>query len=181
MVLLMAQTRVTGYRRSKRENLTAYFGPEELQLSEFTPNAIFLGHYFEWDPEDTARIAKAHGFKFNSGIARTGYYDFADIDDDFISLHHWMKWYKFGFTRTFDNLSLEIRNGRLKREQAIQILLDTGDSTPYADIDKFCKFSGISQSEFFSIAETFRNKEIWKEMAGEKWYIENFLIDNWSW
>ena len=44
----------------------------------------------------------------------------ADIDDDFISIHHWLKWYKFGFTRLFDNLSLEIRNGRMTREQAIR-------------------------------------------------------------
>ena len=30
---------------------------------------------------------------------RVGYYNFADIDCDFISIHHWMKWYKFGFTK----------------------------------------------------------------------------------
>ena len=165
----------------RREELTAYFGPDDQQLSEFTPNAIFLGHYFEWDPESTASVAKANGFKFNSGIARTGYYDFADIDDDFISIHHWMKWYKFGFTRAFDNLSLEIRNGRLKREQALEILLKIGDSTPYDDIERFCSFSGITQSEFFSIAETFRNSVIWKEASDGTRYIQDFLIDNWNW
>ena len=57
-------------------------------------------------------------------------YDFADIDDDFISLHHWLKWHKFGFTRTFDNLSLEIRNERLTREQAVAVVRDRGDETP---------------------------------------------------
>ena len=30
-----------------------------------------------------------------------------------------MKWYKFGFTRLFDNLSLEIRNGRMTRDEAL--------------------------------------------------------------
>ena len=43
----------------------------------------------------------------------------ADIDDEFlITIHHWMKWYKFGFTRLWDNLSLEIRNGKLTRKKA---------------------------------------------------------------
>ena len=46
---------------------------------------------------------------------KTGFYNFADIDDNLISIHHWLKWYKFGFTRSFDNLSIEIRNGRFDR------------------------------------------------------------------
>ena len=45
--------------------------------------------------------------------SKTGYYNFADIDDEFlITIHHLMKWYKFGFTREWDNLSIEIRNKR---------------------------------------------------------------------
>ena len=27
---------------------------------------------------------------------KTGLYNYADIDDDFISIHHFIKWYKFG-------------------------------------------------------------------------------------
>jgi hypothetical protein len=56
----------------------------------------------------TRRVALEHGFQVNNS-ARVGLYDYADIDDDFISLHHFLKWYKFGFTRLWDNLSLEIR------------------------------------------------------------------------
>ena len=69
--------------------------------------------------EATRRIAAEHGFVANTSGPRTGLYDYADIDDDFISIHHWLKWYKFGFTRLFDNLSLEIRNGRITREAAV--------------------------------------------------------------
>ena len=38
----------------------------------------------------------------------------------------YLKWYKFGFTRLFDNLSLEIRNGRLTRDEAIEIVRARG-------------------------------------------------------
>ena len=70
----------------------------------------------------TCKIALDNGFRYKQGGARTGTYDFADIDDDFISIHHYLKWYKFGFTRSFDNLSLEIRNGRISRKEAISKL-----------------------------------------------------------
>ena len=162
-----------------REELTAYFGPKDGRLEML--RAVFLGYYFPWDPQTSLDVATANGFRFDADGARTGYYGYADIDDDFISLHHWMKWYKFGFTRMFDNLSLEIRNGRITREQALQIILDKGEQTPHEDIDKFCTFTGITTERFFAIAETFRNKKIWKQRKDGTWRIPGFPIQDWRW
>ena len=92
-----------------------------------------------------------------------------------------MKWYKFGFTRTFDNLSIEIRNKRIEKQEAIRIISENGDETPYQDIEKFCKFVDITKKEFFEIAEKFRNKDIWKKNSDGVWYLPNFLITNWLW
>lgn len=163
-----------------RQELTPYFGPGEEDLEASGVTAVFLGYYFKWDPEMTRSVAVAHGFAANPGGARTGLYDYADIDDDFISIHHWLKWYKFGFTRLFDNLSLEIRNGRITRAKAIDIVRDVGDQTPHSDIEKFCVFTGISKSNFFEVAEKFRNREIWYQ-NGEVWRIKDFLISDWDW
>jgi len=162
------------------KDLAAYFGPDPDALEARGTRAVFLGHYFAWDPETTHAAARAHGFQGNAGAARTGYYDFADIDDDFISIHHWMKWYKFGFTRLFDNLALEIRNGRMTRERAIEVIRAAGDQTPVKDIGKFCAFAGISTERFFDIAERFRNRDIWLRENG-RWTIPGFLIPDWNW
>src|SRR5207249_9850110 len=114
--------------------------------------AVFLGYYFRWDPEESYRVARAHGFEAGTA-ARTGYYDYADIDDDFISIHHFLKWLKFGFTRTYDNLSLEIRNGRMTREEAIAIIEERSDETPVEDIERFCAFIGLTPERFFEVVE----------------------------
>ncbi|MCX7307272.1 MAG: N-acetyl sugar amidotransferase, partial [Afipia sp.] len=79
--------------------LTPYFGPSESDLESAGVLAVFLGYYLEWDPEETRKVAAQHGFAADTKGPRTGLYDYADIDDDFISIHHWLKWYKFGFTR----------------------------------------------------------------------------------
>lgn len=163
-----------------RRELTPYFGPTEQELEASGVTAIFLGYYFEWDPQTTRDIAVANGFQARSAGAKTGYYDYADIDDDFISVHHWLKWYKFGFTRLFDNLSLEIRNGRLTREQAVAIVRNRGDETPHEDIGKLCHFLNISGGHFFAICETFRNHDIWRR-EDNAWKIPHFLIRDWSW
>ena len=113
------------------KELTPYFGPTEDELERKGTLAVFLGYYFEWDPETTFQVASEHGFQIHVAGPKTGFYNYADIDDDFISIHHYLKWHKFGITRSFDNLALEIRNGRIRRDEAIQIIRDRGDETPY--------------------------------------------------
>ena len=135
----------------------------------------------QWDPEITRSIAVKYGFESDNTGPRTGLYNFADIDDDFISLHHWMKWYKFGFSRTFDNLSLEIRNKRLSRTNAIKKIESIGYEEPTNDIDRFCEFSKISRDKFDAIAENFRNNRIWKINQKGIWYMPDFLTKNWRW
>lgn len=158
-----------------RKALAPYRGPSEKVLAASDTRAVFLGHYFPWDPATSLQVAKQHGFKSRQAGPKTGYYNYADIDDDFISIHHFLKWYKFGFTRLFDNLSLEIRRGRMTREKAVDIIRQRGDQTPQKDITVFCKFVGISAKEFFTICEKFRNKDIWVQ-RGKQWDIPNFLV-----
>lgn len=162
------------------KELTPYFGPSEKELEEKGILAVFLGYYFPWDPETSLKVACEHGFQVREEGPKTGYYNYADIDDNFISIHHYLKWYKFGFTRLFDNLSLEIRNGRMTRGQAIRIVRERGDETPYEDIDKFCDFVGITREHFFEVIEKFRNTDIWSKRNG-KWVIKDFLIKDWNW
>jgi len=95
--------------------------------------------------------------KVLSSGPKTGIYNYTDIDDNFISIHHFIKWYKFDFTRSFNNLSLEIRNGRLTREKAIGLLKEKGDETPHNDREQFCQFTGIQKDQFYEIIEKFQN------------------------
>lgn len=160
--------------------LTAYFGPSESELKEKGVLAVFLGYYFSWDPETSLHAALDSGFQVRQEGPKTGYYNYADIDDDFISIHHWLKWYKFGFTRLFDNLSLEIRNGRMSREQAIEALQQFGSQTPREDIVRLSDFLRITVDHFFKICESFRNHDVWIRKQG-RWVIEDFLVTDWAW
>ena len=162
------------------QDLTAYFGPGEAELKAKGVLAVFLGYYFSWDPVVSLSAARSSGFKSRVEGPKTGYYDYADIDDDFISIHHWLKWYKFGFTRLFDNLSLEIRNRRMSRGQAIEKLREFGTQTPVDDIKSLCSFLEVRQDHFYEIAESFRNRKVWSRKGGQ-WFIEDFLISDWDW
>ena len=112
-----------------------------------------------------------------------GQYNFADIDEAFImTVHHWLKWYKFGFTRDWDNLSVDIRVGKISREDAIKQIKRLGDNTPMEQIKMFCEYIDISLDEFWKISEKFRNKNIWaQDHTDGKYKIVDFLIDDFVW
>jgi N-acetyl sugar amidotransferase len=163
------------------EDLVPFFWPSDAEQEKAGVSAVFLGHYLRWDPLNTYEISRQHGFKADDR-PKTGYYAFADIDDEFlITIHHWMKWYKFGFTRLWDNLSLEIRNDRITRDQAIEIVRQSGEDVPRPEIARFCEYVGITEARFFEIADSFRNTDIWKKDAAGMWRLEEFLIDDWKW
>jgi N-acetyl sugar amidotransferase len=154
-----------------KSDLAPYTGPSDNDMLTHNINGIFLGHYFNWDPDNNKRLAVKNGFKYKLGKTRTGHFDYADLDDDFISIHHYVKYHKFGFSRIQDNLSIEIRNGRLNRKEAIKIIKSKGYDEPSSDIKKLCNYLGIKTNEFKSIIESFRNKNIWVHREKE-WVLK---------
>lgn len=163
-----------------KKNLSPYILPSEKEKKKSQVMEIFLGYFFKWDPEKIYSIVKKRGFKSSKTI-KTGLYNYADIDDEyFIPIHHWMKLYKFGFTRLYDNLSLEIRNKRITRETAIKIIKKHQHAIPSKQIENFCKYTKITKKQFFKIAEKFRNRKIWIK-KNNKWCIRNFIIKDFKW
>ena len=140
-----------------------------LRDKNYNVKALFLSDYFNWDPIETYKYSKKIGFK-KLHKSLTGIYNYADIDDDLISIHHYLKLYKFGFSRSHDNLSLEIRNKRITREKAIKIISKESEKKPVIQIRKFCKLIGISEKKFFKVCERFRNNKIWKK-KNNKWHL----------
>jgi N-acetyl sugar amidotransferase len=161
--------------------LASYIWPTDAELEAAGVTASFLGWYFPWDPVATFKVAQQHGFLASTEKPKTGLYNFADVDDEFIiTIHHWLKWYKFGFTRLWDNLSLEIRSGRMTRKAAIEVLMAAGNDYPQEAIQKFCAWAEISEQEFNKIADTFRNESIWFK-ENNKWKLKEFLFEEWAW
>ena len=152
------------------KDIEPYLVPSDEELEKAKIKPIFLGNYIKWDPLKTAKKSRSIGFKWAKKPI-FGYYEYADLDCDFIVIHHMLKWYKFGFTRTWDNLAIEIRNGRLTREEAIRYIKENPDKIPAKQIKKACKFLNISKKKFWNIIESHRNLDIWEKDKNGNWYI----------
>jgi N-acetyl sugar amidotransferase len=159
------------------KDLLAYTLPDHL---DYKPKSIFLGAFTKWNSFENTRVSTAHGFEWDSEGARTGTWNFADIDCDFVSLHHFPKWFKFGMTRAWDNLSVQIRHGEITRDQALATVKELGPQIPHDDIRMFCEFVDRPERWFWETCEKFRNTDIWYQEGGN-WKLRDFIFGDWDW
>lgn len=166
------------------KKMSSYFAPKISSIERKKIKAVYLGSFFNWNARESYNVAKKHGFKKKEGSPEVGFYNFADIDCKLMPVHHFLKWYKFGFTRTFDNLSLDIRNKKISRKKALNLLREnllSEESYPKSSINSFCEFTKISTKHFYKTCEKFRNKKIWKKNKYNNWYLDNFIFKDWNW
>lgn len=155
------------------DKLSSYVLPEESNLNSAGIENLFLGMYMEWEPEDIAKKSQSVGFEWAENPV-LGLHPFVGVDCDFRVVHHFMKWYKFGITKLWDNLAIEIREGRMTRDDAINYLKENTEPIPMKEIKTFCTYLNISVERFFEIAETHRNLNIWKKDEKGDWYLPAF-------
>lgn len=121
--------------------------------AEANKNVIseFFGNYFYWTPANSLKSALSIGFQI-SETPLIGHYNYADLDDRLMVLHHYMKYVKFGVSRVEDNLSIEIREGNITRASALSLYEKAAfPELTTSDVSEFCTYLGISQQELFSM------------------------------
>ncbi|NOX15394.1 MAG: N-acetyl sugar amidotransferase [Epsilonproteobacteria bacterium] len=155
------------------KDMASYMLPDESELDKAGIENLFLGMYMEWEPEDIAKKSQTIGFEWAENPV-LGLHPFVGVDCDFRVVHHFMKWYKFGLTKLWDNLAIEIREERMSRKEAIEFLRTNIEPIPYKEIESFCAYIRISKERFFEIAETHRNLNIWKKDKNNNWYLPEF-------
>jgi N-acetyl sugar amidotransferase len=159
------------------EKLLVYDFPDELNVSE--TQAVFMSYYFHWDSEEHLKIAQQHGFKTLDGPREGTYRNYVGIDEKINRIHQYLKVLKFGYGRATDHACEDIRNGRLTREQAKQ-LVKAHDLQELSDyyVDDFVAYLGYSKEEFYLILERFRNRAVWQKDGQGRWHIPNHLEDS---
>ena len=159
--------------------LKVYDFPEE-EIANKAINAIFLSCFFLWDSEEHLKVAQQYGFHTLSHAREGTFRNYVGIDEKINRIHQFMKVLKFGYGRASDHACEEIRNNRMTREQAME-LVRQHDSDALSDyyVDDFCFLLGYTKEKFWEIMEKHRNKDICKikddgrlEISGHKNFME---------
>ncbi len=156
--------------------LRLYDFPEELEQSE--TQAVFMSYYFCWDSEEHLKIALTHGFRRLDRPREGTYRDYVGIDEKINRIHQYLKVMKFGYGRATDHACEDIRNGRLTREKAKELVreYDLQELSNYY-IKDFTEYLGLTLDRFRGIVDGYRNCAIWKRDDEGQWYIPGHLED----
>ena len=155
------------------------FHYDRKKLEEKGCKAIWLNYFLkEWSNHKNAIFAKDHGLRwrpedFDRESVGT-YLPYFQLDGDLTQVNQLLKYIKFGFGQCMDHACYDLREGRITRNEAIELVKKYDGKCSEAYIEKFCNYIGISQEEFWSVAEKFRGT-MWKKDEKGNWY--NTLLD----
>ena len=84
------------------------------------------------------------------------------MDEKYTGMHDYFKWIKYGFGRATDHASLDIRLGKISRDEGIELVKKHEGKIPDRYFDEFLNDMELDKEEFYNVVDKFANKEIFK-------------------
>jgi N-acetyl sugar amidotransferase len=155
------------------------FHYDRKKLEEKGCKAIWLNYFLkEWSNHKNAIFSKEHGLKWrpeNFDRESVGtYLPYFQLDGDLTQVNQLLKYIKFGFGQCMDHACYDLREDKITRDEAIELVKKYDGKCSEAYIEKFCSYIDISQKEFWSVVEKFRGP-MWKKDQKGNWY--NTFLD----
>ncbi|HBV01212.1 MAG TPA: N-acetyl sugar amidotransferase [Candidatus Taylorbacteria bacterium] len=152
---------MVGVEGITRNELLPYFYPSAEELRAAGIKGIFLGYYFKWDARAEVKLVTQYGFSVKKdGPVEGTFTNYENLDEAFQSVHDYLKFVKFGFGRATDHASLDIRNGRLTRQEGVALVKKFDGKYPQKGAKAFLRYSGMSKKEFDKIIDSFTDKAL---------------------
>ncbi len=126
--------------------------PPLSELRRIKYRSVCLGTYIPWDVKRQYEIIKKElGWKGDEVENVPPGYTYEKIECYLQGVRDYIKYIKRGYTRPSHLASLDIRNNRINREQALKMVREYEGKKP-PSLELFLNFVGISEEEFLEIA-----------------------------
>ena len=134
------------------QDLVPYIYPPEKDLKSLGVRSVPLGSYIPWDVKKQSDIIHEElGWEWEQveGVPPT--YPYEKAEYQLQGPRDYLKFIKRGYARTTHLTSLDIRNGRLSREDAVELIMKFEGKRP-ASLDYLLKILDIDEKKWREIA-----------------------------
>lgn len=132
----------------------------------------FFGYYKFWDPQENYYYCKENtGFSSAEERSEGTYSKYASLDDKIDGFHYYLSYIKFGIGRTTSDTAHEIRDGKISREEGIELVTKYDAEFPSKYYKDFLNYCNITDEEFWETINSWRSDHIWGERNGE-WFLK---------
>lgn len=149
--------------------------PSDQEFAEHGVQGIYIGNFFMWDAnKQTELIIQRYGWEPSRLPFERTYRRMSNLDDMHENgIHDYMKYIKFGYGRASDHASKDIRLGYMTREKGIEMVRQYDHVKPRRDLERWLDYVEMTESEFDRIADTFRDRRVWRKDDRGNWQKEN--------
>lgn len=125
--------------------------------------AHFLGQYIEWDSRRNAEVARKHGMKIEMP-SPANWWKAENLDNAQTGIHDHFMHLKYGFGRGCQQISVDVRSGRVSRSDALA-WVDVHDGMfplKYAGVSLHEALNriGMNEDRFKQLRNQFRNEAV---------------------
>lgn len=133
-LLGMRASDMIGQEGITERDMKDYALPDDDAMSKI--EAYFLGQFIPWDSHRNAEVARAAGMT-QMLPSPANWWHHENLDNAMTGIHDHMMYRKYGYGRLAAQLSVDIRNGRISRAQAIEQVSERDGLFPwtYADVN----------------------------------------------
>lgn len=147
--------------------------PEEIEKARIEVH--YLGYYHKWDPQECYYYAVENtGFSANPQRTQGTYSKYSSIDDKIDFFHYYTTLIKFGLGRASYDASQEVRNGKITREEAVNLVKKYDQEFPSKCFQDFLDYISLEEESFNSICDSFRPPHLWQETT-DGWNLKNII------
>jgi len=144
------------------KDLKPYLYPSDEEIRSVGVTGIFLGYYMKWDARSQVEVVKKLGFNVLNEPNEGTYTNYENLDTKYVGMHDYFKFLKYGFGRTSDHASIDIRNKRLTREEGLKLVKEYEGKIPTKYYKEFLNEFELTEQEFLKICDKFTNKSLFK-------------------
>jgi N-acetyl sugar amidotransferase len=141
--------------------------PSDEKIKSVGVTTLFYGYFHKWSTPGNVTVSESYGWKAMEEAWPGSWLNYENIDMEFIDIREHLKWLKFGYGRTTDQVNIHIRQGLLTREDGKKIVQERDGKYSQEHMEKLCKFIGINPQEFDRIRDTFANTDIFEKIEGQ--------------
>lgn len=162
---------LVGHGGITEQDIAPYIYPSDEDIARVEVRGIYLSNFVYWNAKAQADIVmKEWGFEPIAYERERSFNLHSKIEDHANDVHDFLKYLKFGYGRATDDASMEIRHGRMTREEGIE-MVKRYDATEPSTLQTYCDFLGITKSQFYDWIEPMRDARIWKKSETGEWQV----------
>lgn len=155
----------------KAGDFAAYVPPDQGDLIRAGVEVHYLGYYLKWDPQECYYYAVENtGFEANDERTEGSYSKYSSIDDKIDPFHFFTTFIKFGIGRATYDAAQEIRNGKITREEGVELVRRYDDEFPAKYFSEFLDYVSIDADTFWQTVDRHRSPHLWRH-SGETWAL----------